>query len=120
MKLTESAIKRHRKLFRFLKRIAAKLFVKSYNITYETPKLPPAPYIVVANHNADLDPALLGINLPQMYFVASEHIFENPILCDLFEFVFSPKKRRGGRLNRARNARPPQTGLQCLHFPGRQ
>ncbi|HOP12052.1 MAG TPA: 1-acyl-sn-glycerol-3-phosphate acyltransferase [Oscillospiraceae bacterium] len=99
MKLTESSIKRHRKLFRFLKRIAAKLFVRSYNITYETPEFPPAPYIVVANHNADLDPALLGITMPQMYFVASEHIFENPVLGALLEYVFSPIARKKGSVD---------------------
>ena len=35
----------------------------------------PGPFLMLANHNSDLDPAFLGIASPhQMYFVATEKI----------------------------------------------
>jgi lysophospholipid acyltransferase (LPLAT)-like uncharacterized protein len=49
-----------------------------------------APGIVIANHNTDLDPALVGIGLGHVYFVASEHAFRKGFRSKLLTFVFDP------------------------------
>lgn len=54
-------------------------------------KGPEGPCIVVANHNADLDPALVLLGFTgHMYFVASEHALRGGFAAKLLKWVFSP------------------------------
>ena len=99
MKLTESAIKRHRKLFDFSKRLVGGSLIKKFAFTYEPPEALPAPFIAVANHNCDMDPFLMGISMPQMYFVASEHIFQHPLFAAALVYVYSPIARKKGSVD---------------------
>ena len=99
MKLTESTIKRHRKLFEFSKKLVGKSLSKSYGFTYDLPKALPSPFIAVANHNCDMDPFLMGLSLPQLYYVASEHIFQNPIFAAALIYVYSPIARKKGAVD---------------------
>jgi 1-acyl-sn-glycerol-3-phosphate acyltransferase len=99
MKLTESEIKRHRKLFDLSRRLAEGSFVKNYGFTYEPSFTLPNPFIAVANHNCDMDPFLMGISLPQLYYVASEHIFQNPIFAAALIYVYSPIARKKGAVD---------------------
>ena len=58
---------------------------------------PPGPFLLLSNHLTDQDPILLGSAfMPQMYFVASEHIMRQGFISKLLEFVFSPITRQKG------------------------
>ena len=51
----------------------------------------PGPFLMLANHNSDLDPAFLGIASPhQMYFVATEKILRMGMLTGLVTTLFKP------------------------------
>ncbi len=64
---------------------------------------PDAPnYLVVANHNTDLDPALVGLAFPrQMYFLASEHVFRRGFASRLLRYFFGPLSRVKGSTDAA-------------------
>jgi 1-acyl-sn-glycerol-3-phosphate acyltransferase len=52
----------------------------------------------LANHNTDLDPALLALSFPyHMYFVASEHVFRKGFVSWLLKYFFAPISRTRGR-----------------------
>lgn len=59
-------------------------------------------YLVVANHNTDLDPALVGLAFPrQMFFLASEHVFRKGIASRLLQYLFRPISRIKGTADAA-------------------
>ncbi|MCL2342361.1 MAG: 1-acyl-sn-glycerol-3-phosphate acyltransferase, partial [Firmicutes bacterium] len=54
-------------------------------------KGPDAPALIIANHNTNLDPALVGMCFSrQMYFVISEHALRKGLSSKLLRFVFDP------------------------------
>ena len=68
-------IKRHRIAYGMIRKAVAPVFRWMFNYRYPIVKPTGGPYIVLANHNLELDPALVAMAFPQhMYFVASEHI----------------------------------------------
>ena len=71
----------------------------AFNYRFEPIKEVEGPMIVVANHNCDLDPVMVGIACPHMYFVASEHIFRKPAIAWLLETFLSPIARRKGSVD---------------------
>ncbi|HNX15103.1 MAG TPA: lysophospholipid acyltransferase family protein [Oscillospiraceae bacterium] len=99
MKLTENAIKRHRRLFEFSRRLVGRRFMKNFAFSFLTHQELPVPFVAVANHNCDMDPFLMGITMPQMYYVASEHIFRHPLFAAALEYVYSPIARRKGSVD---------------------
>ena len=55
------------------------------------------PMLIVANHNADLDPVFLSMAFREhMYFVASEHIFRWGLWSKLIVALFDPISRSKG------------------------
>ncbi len=55
------------------------------------------PYLVLGNHNADLDPALIQLSFRELlYFVASEHIFRVGLPSRLLVRYFDPISRLKG------------------------
>lgn len=59
-------------------------------------------YLVVANHNTDLDPALVGLAFPrQMYFLASEHAFRMGFASRVLTYLFAPISRIKGATDAA-------------------
>lgn len=99
MKLNESAIKRHRTLFLFSKKLIGKKLIKNYGFKYDSAGALPHPFVAVANHNCDMDPFLMGLSLPQLYYVASEHIFQNPIFAAALIYVYGPIARKKGAVD---------------------
>ena len=91
------AYNRH-KFFWKLVRILTPAFIKPlFNFSCEEVKDIDAPYLVLANHNCDLDPVFLGYAFPQqMYFVASEHVYRAGIASHILRFVFEPIAKRKG------------------------
>ena len=71
----------------------------AFNYRFEPIKDVEGPMIVVANHNCDLDPVMVGLACPHMYFVASEHIFRRPAIAWLLEVFLSPIARRKGSVD---------------------
>ena len=54
-------------------------------------KGPYTPSIIIANHNTDLDPALITKSFTgHMYFLASEHAFRKGLFSKFLSFVFEP------------------------------
>ncbi|MBR3785776.1 MAG: 1-acyl-sn-glycerol-3-phosphate acyltransferase [Firmicutes bacterium] len=68
-------IKRHKLSYRVIRKLAMPIFKTMFNYQFPIVDQVKEPYIVLANHNLELDPALVALAFPQqMYFVASEHI----------------------------------------------
>ena len=97
MRLTKGQIKRHKLIYGFFKLLLTKPFSKRYNFTFEKSGLPDAPYIILPNHNTELDPLFIAFCFPHTYFVASEHLFNKGFLSKLLTHFFSPIPRMKSR-----------------------
>lgn len=99
MALTEKDVRRHKWVWRIVKPII-RLYIKlAFNYRCEPIEDVEGPMIVVANHNCDLDPVMVGLASPHMYFVASEHIFRKPTIAWLLEKFLAPIARRKGSVD---------------------
>ena len=88
---------RHMRIYRFLWHIVGPFIRRIFRIEAAPAPGLPAPYLVLANHNLDLDPALVGLSFPQhMYFVASEHVFRKGWISKLLRAMFAPISRMKG------------------------
>lgn len=66
---------RHKRSYHLIRKLVSPLFKWKFNYSYPLVHDVEGPYIVLANHNLELDPVLLAMAFPKhMYFVASEHI----------------------------------------------
>ena len=99
MALTEKEVRRHKWVIRIAKPIFRLYMRLAFNYRFEPIKEVEGPMIVVANHNCDLDPVMVGLACPHMYFVASEHIFRKPAIAWLLEKFLSPIARRKGSVD---------------------
>ena len=89
--------KRHKWFWRFLRGCARGPLCHIFGFAFEQATGIPTPYLVVANHNTDLDPALVAMSFQeQMYFVASEHIFRKGVSSRLLRYIFNPISRMKG------------------------
>lgn len=85
------AMRRHRRWFAFLHWALKGFFVRKFGYTYDSLADVEGPYLLLANHNMELDPALVGIaTKKQLYFVASEHVMRKGILTKLLMHIFRP------------------------------
>lgn len=93
------AIKRHRMVFKIIP--AIKVFLKyRFNYTFDSLKNIDGPYLLLANHNLELDPAIVGVAAGKhLYFVASEHIMRKGIgtwiLMTFFKPIIHQKGKQG-------------------------
>ena len=93
----EQALLRHRRVYSFLKATLGTIIQRIYAFHPEKAKLGKGPYLITANHNGDLDPALIAMSFPEhMYFVASEHIFRKGFVSWLLTYLFAPIARVKG------------------------
>ncbi|NLL96058.1 MAG: 1-acyl-sn-glycerol-3-phosphate acyltransferase [Clostridiaceae bacterium] len=70
---------------------------RKLNYSYEKVKPSSRPYVILANHNTDYDPLLIGLAFPDhMYYVASEHIFRWGFVSKLINFLVAPIPRVKG------------------------
>ena len=66
---------RHRMAHKVLVPILEKFLKLRFNYTYDDLSEIEGPYLLLANHNMELDPSSIGVAVKnQLYFVASEHI----------------------------------------------
>ncbi len=83
-------LQRHRLVFKLMPLIT--LFLKyRFNYEYEDLSEVEGPYLLLANHNLELDPAFVGVAAKNhLYFVASEHILRKGIGTWLLMTFFKP------------------------------
>lgn len=83
--------------YRFLRRLIRRPVCALMGFSFEAPKDLPEPFILLSNHNTDLDPLLVGLSVSaQLYFVASEHVFRKGLWSRLLEKIFAPIPRTKG------------------------
>ena len=69
------ALRRYRRAFAFFRFIMTPFIKLKFRYRYDSLKKIKGPYLLLANHNMEIDPILLGIAAGrQAFFVASEHI----------------------------------------------
>lgn len=89
--------KRHKILWKIIRFIASPILRPIYKYSCQlAPKLE-SPYLVLSNHNTDLDPGLVALSFPQqMYFVASEHVYRAGFASKVLRYAFEPIAKRKG------------------------
>lgn len=93
----EQALARHKRVFRFCMVTLGGILRNIYGFHPEKATLGKGPFLITANHNGDLDPALLAMSFSEhMYFVSSEHVFRKGFLSKLLVYFFAPIARVKG------------------------
>lgn len=88
---------RYRRVWKFCRWAARGPIQHIFAYTCEPVENLDGPCLVVANHNTDLDPALVGLSFAkQMFFVASEHVFRMGLLSRVLTYLFRPISRVKG------------------------
>lgn len=84
-------IARHRMVYKLLVN-PVKLFLKwRFGYQWDDLREIEGPYLLLANHNLELDPALVGVAAgKQLYFVASEHLSRKGFVTKLLMRYFKP------------------------------
>lgn len=93
-------LKRHRLAFQLLIPVISVFVKKKFNYEYDDLEDIEGPYLLLVNHNLELDPALVGVAVnKQLYFVASEHILRKGLgtwfLMTFFKPIIHMKGRQG-------------------------
>ena len=89
--------KRYRAVWRSLRFLCGWALRRIFGFTGALVTPGVSPYLVVCNHNTDLDPALVALCFPeQMFFVASEHVFRKGFSSRLLTYLFRPISRTKG------------------------
>ena len=89
----------HKFVFVALRPAAGPIVKHMMGYSCEKRKGPDKPSLIISNHNADLDPALVALGFSRhMYFLASEHALRNGFASKVLKFLFSPIP-----INKARN-----------------
>ena len=98
--MSEDMIKkyrRHARAFRIVVPLARPVLRWIFRLESEPATDMQGPFLVYANHNTDLDPALVQLSFKEMiYFVASEHIFRVGLPSRLLVRYFDPISRLKG------------------------
>lgn len=113
--------KRHIRFWKIAKVIIGPFLKLIYRFSYEiAPKIDGA-YLVLSNHNTDLDPALVALSFPrQMYFVASEHVYRAGFISKVLHYVFEPIAKIKGSsdaLTVMKTIRTLRSGKNVCIFP---
>ena len=97
MAISDKERKLHVRAYAFLQKIGRPIVNWFFGYRFDGPPADiEGPYIVLCNHNLDLDPVFLGVSLKkQMYFVASEHLFRQKNSRLLIK-IFDPIARKKG------------------------
>jgi len=90
-------LRRHQLTFSIL-RPFCELFVRwKFNYTFDSLKGIKGPYLLLPNHNLELDPLLVGVSAyDHLYFVASEHLQRKGIVTKLLNYFLKPITRQKG------------------------
>lgn len=87
---------RDKAFWRFFRNFLGGWLRRKFNFKAE-PVTAEGPYLVLANHATDWDPLLMALSFePQMYFVASEHIFRWGLVWSVINWFVHPIARLKG------------------------
>ncbi|MEZ4508507.1 MAG: hypothetical protein R2881_02285 [Eubacteriales bacterium] len=76
----DKVLKRHKRVFVFLRTLVSGTLKRIYRFHPEKADVGKGPFLITANHNGNLDPALLALSFSEhMYFVSSEHVFRKSL-----------------------------------------
>ena len=91
-------LQRHKRVFAFLLPFLA-IFAKwKFRFTYDNLKNVEGPYLLLPNHNLELDPVIVGIAASNhLYFVASEHLSRKGFVTKLLNYFLKPIYHQKGR-----------------------
>ena len=90
---------RHELFYRIIRKVVSPVFRWMFNYRHPIVKTPDEPYIILANHNLELDPALVAMAFPRhMYFVASEHILRKGLGSWFLMYFLKPIIRMKGKV----------------------
>ncbi|MCR4735257.1 MAG: 1-acyl-sn-glycerol-3-phosphate acyltransferase [Treponema sp.] len=96
-KRAEKVYKRHKRIWKFFWHIAKPVFKILYNYTSDLAPDIDGPCLILANHNCNLDPVLVGLSFKrQMYFVASEHVYRHGFISKVLFWAFEPIAKMKG------------------------
>lgn len=114
-------LRRHQMVFKVLMPFVH-IFTKwKFNYEYDHIKHIEGPYLLLANHNMELDPVLVGEAVEnQIYFVASEHLLRKGIATKLLMYFLKPiihMKGRQGAKTVKQMLRTLQEGHRVCIFP---
>lgn len=88
---------RHKRIWTVLRFLLKPFFIFIFKFKFEKAPNLKEPYLVLSNHNSDLDPALMAFSFPkQMYFVASEHVYRRGLISKLLYWAFKPIAKMKG------------------------
>lgn len=114
-------LQRHQMVFKLLMPFVGVFAKWKFNYEYDSLKDIEGPYLLLPNHNLELDPALVGLAAgKQIYFVASEHIMRKGIATGLLMYFFKPiihMKGRQGAKTVKQMLRSLQEGHRVCIFP---
>lgn len=84
---------RHKIVYRSLKFILKPFLTWKFNYSFESVKPLKHPAIILPNHVTNWDPLLVGLAFPQMYFVASDHLFRLGLVSKIIQYLVAPIPR---------------------------
>ena len=77
----EKDLRRYQKAWRFFRTVLAPFIRLAYNYHHDSLKDMEGPYLLLANHNLDFDPLLIGmLAFHHIYFVATENVLRMGLL----------------------------------------
>ena len=89
---------RHKRSYHLIRKLVSPLFKWKFNYSYPLVHDVEGPYIVLANHNLELDPIIVGAAAgQQLYFVASEHLSRKGFVSKLLNRFLQPIYHYKGR-----------------------
>ena len=91
-------LKRHQLTFKVLSPIVSVFLKIRFNYVFDDLRKIQGPYLLLVNHNLELDPAIVGVAAGRhLYFVASEHLMRKGIATKLLMCFFKPIIHMKGR-----------------------
>lgn len=97
MNKTDKDYRRHLRANRVFRWLLGPLINCIFRFKAAPSTLPEGPCLVLANHNTDLDPALIQLSFRELlYFVASEHVFRAGLASRFLRRYFDPISRLKG------------------------
>lgn len=90
-------VKRHRRVWKVFNPLVRLVSRMLYGYRWRTAAVE-GPFLLVCNHNTDLDPLLIASSCPkqQMYFISSEHLMRAGLGGKLISFLQEPIARQKG------------------------
>lgn len=114
-------LRRHQMVFKVVMPFVHVFTKWKFNYEYDSLKGIDGPYLLLANHNLELDPVLIGEAAgKQIYFVASEHLLRKGIATKLLMHFLKPiihMKGRQGAKTVKQMLRTLQEGHRVCIFP---